>query len=128
MHEDFRLHTGGVLKFKGDGGGFINLSLRQKLNTRSSTEAELVGVDDCISKILWTKKFLETQGSAPTKNIIMQDNKSAILLETKGKISEGKRMRHMDIRYYFVHDLVQCGMVSVEHCCTFFRVETLFVI
>ena len=25
-------------------------------------------------------------------------------------------MRHMDIRYYFVHDLVQRGMVSVEHC------------
>ena len=48
----------------------------------------------------------------------MQDNRLAMLLETKGISSAGKRMRHMDVRYFFVHDLVQKGLVSVEHCGT----------
>ena len=34
-------------------------SVKQKLNTRSSTEAELVGLDDVIAKILLTKLFIE---------------------------------------------------------------------
>jgi len=34
----------------------------QKLNTRISTEAELVGVYDAMPQMLWTKKFLTAQG------------------------------------------------------------------
>jgi len=48
-------------------------SAKQKINTRSSIEAELVGVDDVITKILWTKLFIEEQGYEV-------DNKSSILL------------------------------------------------
>jgi hypothetical protein len=38
------------------------MSKKQKLNTKSSTEAELVGVDNALVLILWTKLFLEDQG------------------------------------------------------------------
>ena len=37
----------------------VSVSKKQKLNTKSSTEAELVGTDDASSLILWTKIFLE---------------------------------------------------------------------
>ena len=40
------------------------------------------------------------QSFAPRGNIIMQDNCLAMLLETKGISSAGKRMRHMDVRYF----------------------------
>ena len=60
MHEDFRLHTGGVIKPILEGGALISGSMRQKLNTRSSTEAELVGADDFMSKIFWTGTFLKS--------------------------------------------------------------------
>ncbi len=43
-------------------------SAKQKINTRSNTEAELVGVDDVITKILWTKLFIEEQGYEVEKN------------------------------------------------------------
>ena len=52
VHEDFRSHTGGVLKASQQGGALISGSIRQKLNTRSSTEAELVGADNFMSKIV----------------------------------------------------------------------------
>ena len=51
-HCDMRSHTGGAMSL---GKGIIyGTSTRHKLNTRSSTEAELVAVDDCMSQILWT--------------------------------------------------------------------------
>ena len=39
------------------------ISRKQKLNTRSSTEAELVGADDASVMILWTKLFMEASVS-----------------------------------------------------------------
>ena len=119
VHPDMRSHTGGV-GFIGDNnrGAIQTLSRKQKLNTKSSTEAELVGVDDMSVMVLWTQLFLEEQGWAITKNIIYQDNKSAILLETNGKKSSGKRTRAINIRYYFITDHVVKGTVSIEYCPT----------
>ena len=50
----------------------------------SSTEAELVAVDDVMAMVLWTQLFLGQQGYAVEKNIIYQDNQSPILLERNG--------------------------------------------
>ena len=97
-------------------GAPISGSQKQKLNTRSSTEAELVGVDDFITKILWTQLFMEEQGYEITRNILYQDNKSAMLLEKNGKKSSGKRTRAINIRYFFVTDQIEKGLVTVEHC------------
>jgi hypothetical protein len=62
---------------------------------------ELVGADDVSTMILWTKNFLEAQGVSIEKNILLQDNKSTILLETNGPQSAGKRSRALNVRYYF---------------------------
>ena len=53
VHGDMRSHTGGCGTL--GGGAFYALSSKQKLNTRSSTEAQLVGVDDMMGKVLWTR-------------------------------------------------------------------------
>ena len=86
--------------------------------TRSSTEAELVAVDDTAALILWTKLFMEQQGYPIKENIVYQDNKSAILLEKNGKCSSGSRTRALDIRYFFVTDQVEKGNISIEYCHT----------
>ena len=82
------------------------MSACQKLNTRSSTKAELVAVDDCMSHVLWTRYFLEAQGYDINDCIIHQDNKSGILLEQNGRASSSKHTRHINIRYYFITDRV----------------------
>jgi hypothetical protein len=41
------------------GSGVIcSISTKQKINTSSSSEAELVGVDDVVSKVQWMKQFI----------------------------------------------------------------------
>ena len=99
-------------------GAIQSGSNKQKLNTRSSCEAELVGADDASTKILWTKLFLESQGYTVKKNILYQDNKSTILLLKNGKRSSGKRTRALNIRYFFLTDQREKGNLSVEHCPT----------
>jgi hypothetical protein len=116
VHHNMRGHTGGGLSM---GRGFpITSSSKQKLNTRSSTESELVAVDDCMPAILWTRYFLEAQGYGVRENIMYQDNLSAMLLEKNGKFSSSKRTKHINVRYYFVTDRIKKGEVSLEWCPT----------
>jgi hypothetical protein len=100
------------------GGAAQSISRKQKLNTRSSTEAELVGADDAATMILWTKLFMEAQGYHIEKNILYQDNKSTILLENNGKRSSSKHTRVFNIRYFFLTDQVEKGNLKIEYCPT----------
>ena len=83
-----------------DKGAVQSMSRKQRLNTKSSTIAELVAADDVSVLILWTKLYMEAQGYEIRKNILFQDNKSTILLENNGKLSSTKRTRAMDICYF----------------------------
>jgi hypothetical protein len=116
VHPDMKSHTGGV--FSLGKGGIYGTSTRQKINTKSSTEAELVGVAEVLPQILWTRYFLAAQGYRTNESIVYQDNKSAILLENNGKASSSKRTRHINIRYYFVTDRIANGEISIEYCPT----------
>ena len=116
VHPDFKSHTGGTMSY--GKGTVMSMSRKQKLNTRSSTEAELVGVDDMATMILWTKLFMEAQGYAVKQNILYQDNKSTILLENNGKKSSSQCTRAINIRYFFITDQIEKGNVSVEYCPT----------
>jgi hypothetical protein len=66
-----RSHTGGAMSM-GTGAVYSTLK-KHKLNTKSSTEAELVGADDVLPQALWTKYFMEAQGYGIT-TILNQDN------------------------------------------------------
>ena len=63
----------------------ISGSTKQKINTRSSTEAELAGMDDYVSKVLWTKLFIEAQKFTINQNIVFRDDTSSMKLEENGK-------------------------------------------
>jgi hypothetical protein len=116
VHPNLRGHSGGGLSM---GRGFpIVGSTKQKLNTRSSTESEIVGADDFMPAICWTRYFMEAQGYEVRDSVLYQDNKSAILLETNGKASSSKRTKHINIRYFFITDRIRKNEVSVAWCPT----------
>jgi hypothetical protein len=116
VHPDFKSHTGAMMML--GKGAMQSITRKQKLNVQSSTEGKLVVADDAATMILWTKLFLEAQGYDVEKNIVYQDNKSAILLETKGKKSSGKQTRALNIRYFLLTDQVEKGNTQIEHCGT----------
>ena len=81
-------------------GSPISFSRKQKLNVRSSCEGELVGIDDALPLILWTRYFIESLGYTVDQNILYQDNKSTILLANNGRWSSSKRTKHIKSRYF----------------------------
>jgi len=115
VHPDMRSHAG-ITMTMGE-GAMCSSSNKHKLNTRSSTEAELVSCDDAMTMALWTKNFMKAQGHE-TQTKLMQDNTSAIQLERNGKTSSHKRTRHINIRHFFIKDQIDRGAVQVEHCPT----------
>ena len=116
VHEDFKSHSGVTVSL--GKGAFHSESSKQKLNTRSSTEAETVAADTAMTHVLWTKWFLKGQGYTVTFNVLEQDNQAAIKLEENGKFSSGKRTRHINIEYFFIADQMEKKHVRVKYCPT----------
>ena len=67
-------------------------------------------------KILHTQRFLQQQGIPVETPTLHQDNKSTILLHEKGRSSLGKRIRHMEMRYFYIHDNVQRRNIKIAYC------------
>ena len=76
-HNNCRGHTGAPFTF--GCGATISSSNKQKLNTKSSTETEIVGLYDKTGDILWTRNFLETQGYIISTTFVYQDNMSTLI-------------------------------------------------
>ena len=80
---------------------------------RSSTESEIIGADDFMPAICWTRYFMEAQGYQVQDNILFQDNNSTILLEKNGKASSSKHTKHVNIRYFFITNRIDKGNVII---------------
>jgi len=91
---------------------------KQKLNTKSSTEAEVVGSSDHLPNTIWARMFLAEIGYELTKNIFYQDNQSAIRLTKNGRASCGQKSCHIDIRFFFMQDRFESEGISVVYCPT----------
>jgi len=116
VHPDMKSHTGGVLSL--GRGVIMSKSSKQKLNTKSSTEAELVGASDYLPNTIWAKMFLGEQGYEIRENTFYQDNQSAMKLEKNGRASCGQKSRHIDIRYFFMKDRIETEGIEIMYCPT----------
>ena len=116
VHPDMRSHTGGTMSL---GRGVLNtMSAKQKLNTKSSTEAEVIGASDYLPKNIWARMFLQAQGHDLDNNVFFQDNMSAMKLERNGLRSCGKKSRHIDVRHFWIMDRIRSDDIDLRHCPT----------
>ena len=116
IHGNMRGHTGGCMSM---GTGTLHCKAsKQKLNAKSSTETEIIGVSEYIPYNVWYINFMEAQGYHIKYNILYQDNQSAIRMERNGRNSCTGNSRHIHIRYFFVKDRVDKGEVEVLYCPT----------
>jgi hypothetical protein len=116
VHNDYKSHTGAVMTL--GKGSFQSISTKQKVNSQRSTDTELILKDDIISKVMWTKLFMKEQGCNIIENAIYRDNTSAMKMEMNGKTSSGKKTRHLEIKYFYVTDLIKRKEVQVKYCPT----------
>ena len=123
VHPDMRSHTGSVITV-GAGAVFVK-SAKQKLNAKSSTEAELIGLSDALGQVIWTRHFLAAQGYEMEPATVFQDNMSTIHMVRNGAPTS-ERSRHVNIKFFFAKDRVASGEIKVEYCPTEDMLADLF--
>ena len=71
-----------------------------------------------MSQVPWAKLFLEAQGHKVKDDVVCQDDKSTVLLQKNGRASTGKRSRHLNIKLFYITDLINDKQMQVECCLT----------
>ena len=113
VHHDGKSHTGSCVVI-GEVGAVHCRSSKQLIVTKSSTEAELVGLSDSANQGLFIRTFLIAQGYHMPAMTILQDNQSCMALIARGR-SGAERTRHIQIRYFWVKERVDKGEVKIEY-------------
>jgi hypothetical protein len=96
----------------------MSKSAKQKLNTKSSTEAELVGASDYLPYPILGKHVLAGQGYVLKEITFYQDNQSIIQFTKNGRRSCGPNSRHIDIRYFWIKDRFGIENINIVYCPT----------
>jgi hypothetical protein len=107
---DAKSHTGAAVTL--GAGAFFAKSSKQKIVTKSSTEAELVAVTDSAGDLLFIRNLLLCQGYDIPPLFLFQDNRSTIALCERG--GAGHRTKHIKIRNFYVKERVDEGEIVVR--------------
>ena len=105
-----RSHTGYVLMF--NGGAISWKSRRQDSVSLSTSEAEFVAASQCGQEVLYIREILldfHQPQTGPT--IVYEDNLACIAMSENAV--RRKYSRHIDIRRYFVRELVAGGVLKL---------------
>jgi hypothetical protein len=120
IHPDGKSHTGIFISIgeNGDGGPILTQSIKQKLVTLSSTEAELVALVDSLKRLQPLRRLLdELKLLLNDPANIKQENKSTITIGKAGEGYSGKS-KHMRVRYHAIAEQVANGEIELSHCPT----------
>ncbi|GJZ28589.1 retrovirus-related pol polyprotein from transposon TNT 1-94 [Tanacetum coccineum] len=113
---DNRRSTSGYVCFL-SGAAVAWSSKRQPIVTLSTTEAEFVAATTCACQVIWLRRILRHIGLPQEEStIIVCDNMSTIRLSRNPVMHN--RSKHIDVRYYFLRDLVIEGVIELKYCNT----------
>ncbi|GJT70911.1 retrovirus-related pol polyprotein from transposon TNT 1-94 [Tanacetum coccineum] len=120
---DTRRSTSGSAQFLGD--KLVSWSSKKQKSTAiSSTEAEYIALSGCCSQILWMRSQLTDYGFKFNKISLYCDNKSAIALCCNNV--QHSRAKHIDIRYHFIKEQMENGIVELYFVWTEYQLADIF--
>ncbi|GKA00798.1 retrovirus-related pol polyprotein from transposon TNT 1-94 [Tanacetum coccineum] len=121
--QDTRRSTSRSMKLLGD--TLVSWSSkRQKSAAISSTEAEYIALSGCCAQILWMRSQLTDYGFGFNKIPMYCDNKSAIALCCNNV--QYSRSKHIDIRFHFIKEHVENGMIELYFVNTEYQLADIF--
>ncbi|GJZ97769.1 hypothetical protein Tco_0670222 [Tanacetum coccineum] len=121
--QDTRRSTSGSMQLLGD--RLVSWSSkRQKSVAISSTEAEYIALFGCCAQVLWMRSQLTDYGLGFNKIPMYCDNKSAIALCCNNV--QHSRSKHIDIRFHFIKEQVENGVVELYFVNTEYQLADIF--
>lgn len=108
---DRRSQTGYILKLAG--GVFSWNSRAQRSVASSSMDAEYMALSDCSRQVIWVRTLLTELGYQLASIPVCCDNQGAIFVSSN-PVTE-RRSKHIDIRYHFIRDVIEQGLIQVYY-------------
>ncbi|GJV63626.1 retrovirus-related pol polyprotein from transposon TNT 1-94 [Tanacetum coccineum] len=99
-------------------------SNKQKSIAISSTKAEYIALSGCCAQILWMRSQLTDHGFKFNKTPLYCDNKSDIALCCNNV--QHSRTKHIDVRYHFIKEQVENGVVELYFVRTEYQLSNIF--
>ncbi|GJZ51896.1 retrovirus-related pol polyprotein from transposon TNT 1-94 [Tanacetum coccineum] len=121
--QDTRRSTSGSMQLLGDRVVSWS-SKRQKSTVISSMEAEYIALSGCCAQVLWMRSQLTDYGLGFKKIPMYCDNKSDIALCCNNV--QHSRSKHIDIRYHFIKEQVENGVVELYFVRTKYQLANIF--
>ena len=94
------------------------LSKKQAVVALSTSEAEYVALSLATQEVVWLRKLLITDLKAASQQptTLMEDNQGAIAI-ARNPVAHA-RTKHIDIRYHYIREAMQNGIVNLCYCPT----------
>ncbi|GKA61961.1 retrovirus-related pol polyprotein from transposon TNT 1-94 [Tanacetum coccineum] len=99
-------------------------SKKQDCTSMSLTEAEYVSLSACCAQVLWLRTQLIDYGFHFDKIPMYCDSKSAIAISCNPV--QHSRTKHIDVRYHFIKEQVEKGIVELFFVGTEYQLADLF--
>jgi hypothetical protein len=115
VHPKMESHSGVIVTMGKFGPPIHYKSLKQKLVTTSSTEAELVAIYDALDFVLWMRDIMEFLHCSQGTTTIYQDNTSTICMAHMGRGSSSSRTKHIKLRYFWIKQFIDDKTFIIEH-------------
>nr|GEY68294.1 putative RNA-directed DNA polymerase [Tanacetum cinerariifolium] len=121
---DSRKSTSGGIQFLGGDKLVSWSSKKQDYTSMSSAEAEYVSLSACCAQVLWMRTQLTDYGFHFDKIPMYYDSKAAIAISCNPV--QHSRTKHIDVRYHFIKDKVEKGIVKLFFVGTKYQLADLF--
>ncbi|GJU70685.1 retrovirus-related pol polyprotein from transposon TNT 1-94 [Tanacetum coccineum] len=121
---DSRKSTSGGIQFLGGDKLVSWSSKKQDCTSMSSAEAEYVSLSACCAQVLWLRTQLTDYGFHFDKIPMYCDSKAAIAISCNPV--QHSRTKHIDVRYHFIKEHVEKGIVELFFVGTEYQLADLF--
>jgi hypothetical protein len=125
VHVDAKSHSGILYTLGMNNGPLLTKSSKQKLVAKSSTEAELIALDEGVDTVDWMIRFIKSLGVSVTPATVFQDNQSTIQLAERGRPASN-RSKHISVRYFSIKEKIDAGNVVLEYLPTADMIADIF--
>ena len=112
-HVDGKSHSGGTVGFMSDTScPFAFVSSKQPVVAKSSGNAELIAHNKVADLIEWARELMEELGYPQRKVPMLVDSTCAMQMVKQGTGSF-KRAKHIKVRYFWLKDLIDQGLLEL---------------
>nr|GEX12328.1 ribonuclease H-like domain, reverse transcriptase, RNA-dependent DNA polymerase [Tanacetum cinerariifolium] len=120
---DTRKSTSGGIQFLG-GDKLVSWSSKKRdCTSMSSAEAEYVSLSTCCAQVLWLRTQLTDYSFHIDKILMYCDSKATIAISCNPV--QHSRTKHIDVRYYFIKERVEKGIVELFFIITEYQLADL---